>query len=169
MQSKAKTVDAYLDGLPPDRRAAMEAVAQVVRANVDRDVDEVMQYGMIGWVIPHRVYAPGYHCDPSQPVPFVGLASQKQHMSLYLMGVYGDGDGSLVRFLRESYAARGKRLDFGKSCLRFRRIEEIELDVVAELLRRLPAREYLARYVATVGERASAKRPRTVKAPAKKR
>ena len=92
MQSKATTVEQYLAELPEDRRKAVEAVRQVVLKNLDKDFEEGMQYGMIGYYVPHRVYPAGYHCDPKQPLPFAGLASQKNHMALYLMCVYGESD-----------------------------------------------------------------------------
>jgi hypothetical protein len=153
MQSKAKTVAAYLKELPPDRRAAIAAVREMVLANVDRDsVQETMGYGMIGFSIPHRVFPQGYHCDPSMPVPYIALASQKQYMSLYLMGVYGGSEDEA--FLRDGFAKAGLRIDLGKCCLRFKRLEDLDLDVVAQTIRRLPAREYLARYVAAVPKNA---------------
>ena len=90
MQSKAKTVEAYLASLPEDRRAVLEAVRAVILENLDGAYEEGMQYGMIGYYVPHSVYPAGYHCDPKQPLPFAGLAAQKNHMSVYLMGLYGD-------------------------------------------------------------------------------
>ena len=98
MQSKATTVEQYLASLPDDRRAALTAIRKVILANLDRGPDgksgftEAMQYGMIGYAVPHSVFPPGYHCDPKQPLPYAGLASQKNHMSLYLMCVYGNTD-----------------------------------------------------------------------------
>src|SRR5882757_2591761 len=89
MQSKTTTVQQYLDALPPDRKAAIAAVRATILANLDKDYEEGMQYGMIGYYVPHRVYPAGYHCDPKQPLPFAGLASQKNHMSLYMMSLYG--------------------------------------------------------------------------------
>ena len=92
MRSKAKTVDEYLDSLPLDRQVALRAVRATILANLDRDYAEGMQYGMIGYCVPHRVHPAGYHCDPRQPLPFAGLASQKGYMALYLMPVYGDSE-----------------------------------------------------------------------------
>ncbi len=167
MQSKATTVAAYLKELPPDRRAAIEAVRKVVLANVDRDsVQETMGYGMIGFSIPHRVFPQGYHCDPSKPVPFIALASQKQYMSLYLMGVYGGSE--VERFLRDGFAKAGLRVDLGKCCLRFKKLEDLDLDVVAETIRRVPAREYLDRYIAAVPKNAW-KKSATKQRPAAKK
>lgn len=93
MQSKATTVAAYLAELPPERLAALEALRKVIRKNLDRDHEEGMQYAMIGDYVPHRVYPAGYHCDPKQPLPFAGLASQKGHISLDLTSLYGDPTG----------------------------------------------------------------------------
>jgi len=141
MQSKATTVEQYLSGLTEDRRKALEAVRQVVLKNLDKDYEEGMQYGMIGYYVPHRVYAAGYHCDPKQPLPFAGLASQKNHMSLYLMCVYGDSDHS--KWFQQAWAKTGKKLDMGKSCVRFKKVEDLALDVIAEAIKRVPARKYI--------------------------
>jgi hypothetical protein len=141
MQSKATTVEQYLSGLPADRREAIEAVRKVVLANLDNDYEEGIQYGMIGYYVPHRVFPAGYHCDPRQPLPFAALASQKNYMSLYLMCVYGDGP--LAVWFREAWAKAGKKLDMGKSCVRFKRVEDLPLDVIGEAIRRLPAKKYI--------------------------
>src|SRR5687768_12044791 len=98
MQSKAATVDQYLAELPEDRRAAIQAVRDVILANLDRDYEEGMQYGMISYCVSHRVYPAGYHCDPKQPLPFACLASQKNYMSLYMMGCYGEDNPNLKWF-----------------------------------------------------------------------
>jgi hypothetical protein len=141
MQSKATTVEQYLSELPADRRAALEAVRKVVLKNLDKDYEEGMQYGMIGYYVPHRVYPAGYHCDPKQPLPFAGLASQKNHMSLYLMCTYGDSDHS--RWFQQAWAKTGKKLDMGKSCVRFKKLEDLALDVIAEAIKRVPAKKYI--------------------------
>lgn len=91
MQSKASTVPEYLVSLPEDRRNALDSLRKVFAANMDPLFEEGMQYGMIGYYLPHRVYPAGYHCDPKQPLPFAGLASQKNHLSLYLMCLYSEG------------------------------------------------------------------------------
>lgn len=152
MQSKARTVTEYLDSLPPDRRSALAAVRKVIRANLDKDFEEGMQYGMIGYCVPHRIFPAGYHCDPQQPLPFAGLASQKQHMALYLSCLYGgDGKGGEapeLEWFRKAWVKSGKKLDMGKACVRFKRLEDIPLDVVGELLRRVPAKLYVQRYEA---------------------
>src|SRR5438046_10478824 len=121
MQSKATTVEQYLSELPEDRRKALEAVREVILQNLDEDYEEGMQYGMIGYYVPHRVYPAGYHCDPRQPLPFAGLASQKKHMAVYLMCAYGEGE--LATWFRHAWAKTGKKLDMGKACVRFQKLE----------------------------------------------
>jgi Domain of unknown function (DU1801) len=142
MQSKATTVEQYLAELPEDRRKAIEAVRRVVLKNLDKDYEEGIQYGMIGYYVPHRVYPAGYHCDPRQPLPFAGLASQKNHMSLYLMCVYGSTDHA--HWFTEAWAKTGKKLDMGKSCVRFKKVEDLALDVIGEAIKRVPAKQYIA-------------------------
>ena len=110
--------------------------------NLDKDYEEGMQYGMIGYYVPHRVYPPGYHCDPRQPLPFAGLASQKNHMALYLMCVYGDTDHT--KWFQEAWAKTGKKLDMGKACVRFKKVEDLALEVIGEAIKRVPAKKYIA-------------------------
>jgi hypothetical protein len=151
MQSKAATVAEYLASLPEDRRAAISAVRDVILKNLDKNYSEGMSYGMIGYAIPHSVYPPGYHCDPKQPLPFAGLASQKGHMSVYLMCLYGSPQEE-KRF-RDAWAKTGKKLDMGKSCIRFKKLDDLALDVLAEAIRRVPAKAYIAHYEKLLGSR----------------
>lgn len=146
--SKAATVKDYLAGLPPDRREAVEAVRAVILKNLDKDFEEGMQYGMIGYYVPHRVYPAGYHCDPKQPVPYAGLASQKNHLAIYLMGVYGSP--KTEEWFRKEWAKSGKKLDLGKSCIRFRKVEDLALDVLGKAIARATAREFLKGYEAAL-------------------
>lgn len=148
MQSKAKTVAQYIAELPEDRRGAIKAVRDVVLKNMDKTFTEGMNYGMIGWFVPHSVFPAGYHCNPSQPLPFAGLASQKQHMSLYMMSAYGDGGEE--KWIREQFKKAGKKLDMGKCCIRFKKLEDLPLEVIAEAFRRVSAKEYIARYEKTL-------------------
>jgi hypothetical protein len=165
MQSKAKTVSDYLASLPADRRAALEAVRKVIRRNIDPTYEESMGYGMMGWAVPHSVYPAGYHCDPAQPLPFAGLASQKQYMSLYLMCIYyKSGDES---WFREAWARTGKKLDMGKCCVRFKSVDDLALDVIGAAIKRMPARKYIALYESTRREAGSGKATRRSKPAAK--
>jgi len=145
MQSKAATVRAYLKDLPPDRRQAVEAVRRVILDNLDEDYEEGMCYGMIAYSVPHRVYPAGYHCNPELPLPFAGLASQKQYMSVYLMTCYAEGTPDEGWF-RRAWAATGKKLDMGKCCIRFRTLEDLPLKVVAEAFRRVSLKRHIEFY-----------------------
>ena len=147
MQSKATTVQKYLAELPADRRATIKAVRAVLRANLDPVFAEVMQYGMIGYVVPHSVYPPGYHCDPKQPLPFICLASQKNYCSLYLGCAYGPGREEKFR---AAWAKTGQKLDMGKSCVRFKKVEDLALDVIAATVRAESAEKFIAYYESVV-------------------
>jgi uncharacterized protein YdhG (YjbR/CyaY superfamily) len=138
VQSKVTTVKDYLAQLPEDRRGAIQAVRDVILKNLDHEFEEGMQYGMIGYYVPHSVYPPGYHCDPRQPLGFACLASQKNHMALYLMCVYADQD-QRKRFEAE-WKKAGKKLDMGKSCIRFKKLDDLALGVIGETIRRVTAR-----------------------------
>ena len=184
MQSKATTVADYLAELPPDRRAALEAVRKVILDNVDEGIEEGMQYGMICYSIPHRIFPAGYHCDPKIPLGYLGLASQKHYMSFYLGFVYcGCGDSEPIennkhaQWFREAWAKTGKQLDMGKSCIRFKQIEDLALDVIAESIRRVPTQAYIEYYMkqrASITPRhraqiAKAAKPRAARLQPKKR
>ncbi len=169
MQSKATTVQEYLAQLPADRRQAMEAVRQVILKNLDKDYEEGMQYGMIGYFVPHRVYPAGYHCNPKEPLPFVGLGSQKNHMSLYLMCVYGNTEHT--KWFQDAWAKTGKKLDMGKACVRFKKIEDLALEVIGEAIKRVPAKKYIAHFEGLLASRkspAAKKAGKAGKAPKRK-
>ncbi|MFN9374373.1 MAG: DUF1801 domain-containing protein [Planctomycetaceae bacterium] len=144
MRSKAKTVDEYLAELAPDRRAALQTLRQELRRHLDPLLEEVMQYGMISYVIPHRVYPPGYHCQPADPLPFLSLASQKNNLALYVMAIAIDRQ--LSAWLDQAWKATGHRLDRGASCIRFRSPDQIPWNVLAELLTKLDVPSYLQMY-----------------------
>ena len=143
MTSDAKTVDAYLQGLPADRRIAVSAVRQVILANLPEGYEECMQYGMIGYVVPHRLYPAGYHCDPRQPLTYATLGSQKNYMTLHLMTVYGDP--ALMQWLKKAFQAAGKKLDMGKACVRFKKLDDLPLGVIGQIVARVPVKSYVAR------------------------
>lgn len=160
-----QTVDHYLAALPEDRKAIVGALLETVRANLDPAIRETIAYGAISWVVPHSVYPPGYHCNREQPLPFAGLASQKQYVSLYLMGVcWGcteDDDTEFGRWFRAAWAASGKKpLDMGKACVRMKKLEDIPLDVIGEAIRRMPAKDYIANYERGLAQAAAAKAAR---------
>ena len=151
MRSEAKTVDQYLAELPADRREALQAVREVILKNLSKGYEECMGYGAIGYVVPHSVYPPGYHCDPKQPLPFAGLASQKHHMGIYLMCVYDDPEHAA--WFKAAWAKTGKKLDMGKSCVRFKKIEHVPLKVIGQAIKRVPAKKFIAHYEAILESR----------------
>lgn len=165
MQSKATTVEAYLEALPDDRRTAIETVRQVIKTNMDHGYEEGMQYGMISYFVPHHLYPSGYHCDPSQPLPFVCLASQKNYMSLYMACLYADETGGA--WFREQWQKTGKKIDMGKSCLRFKKVEDLALDVIAAAIRRLPVRRHIEVYESNLPAARAKKSFKPIDAPEK--
>jgi hypothetical protein len=148
MTSDAKTVEEYLASLPDDRREAIVAVREAVKAAIQPGFVEGMLYGGPCWYVPHSTYPAGYHCDPKIPVPFMGYASQKNHLGIYLFCVYVE-PGAEQRF-REAWLATGKKLDMGKSCVRFKRISDVPLEVVQDTLREITVERFLAAYEATI-------------------
>jgi Domain of unknown function (DU1801) len=141
VRSDAVTIEGYLAELPDDRRAALSAVRQVVLDHLPAGFEEAMQYGMISYVVPLERYPTTYN---GQPLAVASLANHKRHMAIYLLGVYGD-DGS-QRWLRARWEATGKTLDMGKSCLRFRRLDDLALDVVGEAIARMSVDEFIDLY-----------------------
>lgn len=174
MQSKAATVAAYLAELPAERRTVIEAVRKAIHKGLDKDYEEGMQYGMIGYYIPHSIFPPGYHCDPKQPLPALGLAAQKNAYSLYLMTLYtGTGPAHTERtwfeaaWAKSVAAGKCKPLDAGKACVRFKKLSDIDLDLVTEIVRRVPAKAYIDRYTSVLDTRGT--KPAAKPAPAKKK
>ncbi len=145
MQSKATTVEQYFAELPQDRKAAMDKLRKAVKKNLPKGFKEVMSYGMVGYVVPHSIYPAGYHCDVKLPLPFICLASQKNFIALYHMCVYGDA--KLQDWFVKEYAKRvtGK-LDMGKSCIRFKKPENIPFDLIGELCSKVTVHEWIAIY-----------------------
>lgn len=142
MTSKASTVNEYLQSLPADRRVALSAVRKVILDNLPEGYAECMQYGMIGYVVPHSLYPAGYHCNPAEPLTYASLGSQKNHMALYLMSVYGHAE--TAEWFRQAWQAAGKKLDMGKACVRFKNLGEVPLDVIGQVIARTPVKRYIA-------------------------
>ncbi|HLP56185.1 MAG TPA: DUF1801 domain-containing protein [Fluviicola sp.] len=133
MQSKATTVTAYMDSLPEDRKAVMLQLRDAINGHLPAGFEERMGYGMIGWVIPHSTYPAGYHCDPKLPLPFLNLASQKNFIALYHMGIYSNPE--LLQWFTDEYPKHCKtKLDMGKSCIRFKKMNDIPVELIAELV-----------------------------------
>ena len=149
MQSDAKTVAKYLSNLDDVRREAISAVRGVILGNLPDGYEEAMQFGMITYVVPLSVLADTYN---GQPLMYVALASQKRHMSLYLTNVYADE--SVEQWFRERYLAAGKKLDMGKSCVRFRELDDLPLELVGEVVARTPIADFVEIYKASRSGRA---------------
>lgn len=144
MKSNAATVETYLASLPEDRRKIVDALRKVIRENLDPAFEEGMQYGALGYFLPHARYPDGYHCDPKQPLPFAGIASQKNHVGLYLFCIYASEEDQAA--FRRDWLASGKKLDMGKSCVRVKKLEDIPLDVVGRTFARITAKKFVASY-----------------------
>jgi uncharacterized protein YdhG (YjbR/CyaY superfamily) len=145
MNSRATTVNEYMAELPEDRKMAVSELRKVILKNLPPGFKEEMSYGMIGYVVPHSLYAPGYHCDPKLPLPFMNIASQKNFISLYHMGIYAND--KLMKWFTEEFAKRSKtKLDMGKSCIRFKKPELIPYDLIGELAAKITVQNWIELY-----------------------
>lgn len=149
MQSKASTPEQYLEELPEDRQAPMRELRQVILDNLPAGFEEAMSYGMLGYVVPHSVYPDGYHCNPKLPLPFMNLASQKNFIGLYHMGIYSDPE--LAAWFQEEYAkAVPTKLDMGKSCVRLKKMDQIPYELVGRLAAKMTPRQWIDLYEAAI-------------------
>lgn len=145
MQSKATSPEDYLNELPEDRKAAINALRKVIKKHLPKGFKEEMSYGMIGYVVPHKLYPNGYHCDPKLPLPFMSIASQKNFIAVYHMGLYADE--KLMKWFTDAYAkAVPGKLDMGKSCLRFKKPEQIPFDLIGELAAKMTPQDWITLY-----------------------
>ncbi|MFK8112295.1 MAG: DUF1801 domain-containing protein [Rubripirellula sp.] len=167
MQSQAKTVAQYLKELPPERRKPISAIRDVMRKNLPKGFEEGMQYGMIGYFVPHSLYPDGYHCDPKQPLPYAHLASQKNYMSIYMMAVYSAEEHR--EWFVKAWTGAGKKLDMGKSCVRFKNIDDVPLDVVGKAMKCATPKQFIKYYESTIQGSRKATKKTTRKKAAKKR
>ena len=145
MQSKATTVESYINDLIEERKNIINELRKVILKNLPKGFDEGMGYGMIGYFVPHSIYPNGYHCDPKQPLPFLSMASQKNFIALYHMGIYMNP--TLMDWFTAEYAKRVKgKLDMGKSCIRFKKMDAIPFDLIGELASKMSVDEWIACY-----------------------
>ena len=145
MQSKATTVDDYIKELPEERLEAITKLRKEIKKNLPKGFSEGMGYGMIGYCVPHSLYPAGYHCDPKLPLPFMGLASQKHFIAVYHMGVYADP--KLLQWFKDEYAKAGVgKLDMGKSCIRFKKPENIPYKLIGELASKITPQQWIEKY-----------------------
>lgn len=152
MPPEAKTVPAFLKALPDDRRAAMTRLRKTIKDNLPKGFKEILgAYDMPSWVVPHSRYPDGYHCTPEQPLPFISIASQKSHVAVYHMGVYADA--KLLAWFRKEYPKHVKtKLDMGKSCIRFKKVETIPYELIGELCGKMTVDDWIALYEKNVNK-----------------
>ncbi|WP_192822236.1 DUF1801 domain-containing protein [Rufibacter sp. LB8] len=145
MQSTATSPQEYLETLPEDRKPAMEKLRETILANLPAGFAEEMSYGMLGYVVPHSLYPAGYHCDPELPLPFISLASQKNFIALYHMGIYADPQ--LLEWFTTEYPKHSKtKLDMGKSCIRFKKPDQIPFSLLGELVSKMTPAQWIDLY-----------------------
>ncbi|KAF0240396.1 MAG: hypothetical protein FD183_1073 [Chitinophagaceae bacterium] len=145
MQSKATSVKEYIAELPEDRQKAIMQLQKVIEKNLPKGFEEVMSYGMIGYVVPHKLYPAGYHCDPKLPLPFLNIASQKNSINIYHMGIYADA--KLYKWFTEAHAkASPKKLDMGKSCTRYKNAADIPYELIGELASKISVKDWIDLY-----------------------
>lgn len=142
-----QTVEQYIASLPPERQTAIREIRKTIRKNLPKGIEEGIQYGMIGYYVPHKAYPAGYHCDPKQPLPFAGLASQKSCISLHAFMIYGDSESEA--WIKAEFKAAGKKIDMGKACIRFKSLDEVPLDVIGKLFSRMTLAQYIQKYEAS--------------------
>ncbi len=145
MQYKVNFVDEYLEAIPEERKPYFNRLRQVILDNIPEGFEEQLQYGMVGFPVPLSRYPDGYHCKKEEPLPFVNLASQKNFIALYHSGIYADPN--LHDWFVEEYPKHAKRkLDMGKSCIRFKKMEDIPYDLIGELMQKMSVEDWIALY-----------------------
>ena len=145
MPSTATSIEAYLEEIPEERKIAFTKLRETILKNIPKGFVEQMSYGMIGYVVPHSIYPNGYHCDPKLPLPFISIASQKNFIALYHMEIYAKPE--LLNWFVYEYPKNSKqKLDMGKSCIRFKKIDQIPFDLIAELVQKISVDEWIKTY-----------------------
>ncbi len=148
MKSEANSPELYIQQLPDERKPVMEKLRQTILGCIPQGFEETMSYGMVGYVVPQTLYPAGYHCDPKLPLPFLAIASQKNFIALYHMGLYADKN--LMQWFMAEYPKHSKaKLDMGKSCIRFKKADQIPFDLIAELVTKMSAGEWIKLYEST--------------------
>jgi hypothetical protein len=145
MTSDAKNPDEYINSLPEDRKIAMEKLRNVILKNLPKGFQEGMGYGMMGYSVPHSIYPKGYHCKPTDPLPFMGFASQKNSINFYHMGIYANKE-LYDWFVAEYPKYSTRKLDMGKSCMRFKKFEDIPFDLIGELVTKVSVEDWIETY-----------------------
>jgi len=145
MKSEAATPEEYINALPVDRKEVISEIRKVILKNLPKGFKECISYGMLGYVVPHSKYPKGYHCDPKLPLPFMNIASQKNFVAIYNMGVYADS--KLLKWFTNEYPKHSKaKLDMGKSCIRFKKLDQIPYELIGELATKITVDNWIELY-----------------------
>tara|TARA_B100000795_G_scaffold167192_1_gene125797 strand:+ start:321 stop:779 length:459 start_codon:yes stop_codon:yes gene_type:complete len=145
MKVKVNSISEYLENIPDERKSVMKKIINTIGASLPKGFKEQLGYGIPSWVVPHTLYPKGYHCSPELPLPFMGIASQKNFIALYHMGIYANP--KLLSWFAGEYPKYCKRkLDMGKSCIRFKKIEEIPFELIAELSTKMTPKDWIKLY-----------------------
>lgn len=145
MKSEAKTPDEYIAELPEDRKIAVQKLREIALKNLPKGFKEVISYGMLGYVVPQELYPKGYHCSPNLPLPFFNIASQKNSINIYHMAIYADSD--LYKWIVDEYPKYSNaKLDMGKGCIRFKKVDAIPLEMIGELLSKISPQQWIEIY-----------------------
>lgn len=145
MQSTTTSIEAYLEEITEERKIAFTKLRETILENIPKGFVEQMSYGMIAYVVPHSIYPGGYHCEPKLPLPFISIASQKNFIALYHMGIYMNPE--LLNWFVTDYPKHSKqKLDMGKSCIRFKKMDQIPFDLIAELVQKMSVQDWITCY-----------------------
>ncbi|MDO9553230.1 DUF1801 domain-containing protein [Rhodonellum sp.] len=145
MQFDASSIEEYFSIIPEDRVIPMKKLRETILSNLPKGFEEMLNYGMIGFVVPHSLYPAGYHCDPKLPVPFMGIASQKRFIAVYHMGIYADPN--LLEWFVGEYPKHSKlKLDMGKSCIRFKKTDQIPYELIGQLSGKMTVQAWIDLY-----------------------
>jgi hypothetical protein len=145
MQSDCKTPQEYVDSLPEERKLIIEKLRKIIKLNLPEGFQEEMSYGMLGYVVPHSIYPKGYHCKPNLPLPFINIASQKNFIALYHMGIYANPE--LLDWFVAEYSKQVKsKIDMGKSCIRFKKMEDMPYELIGELAAKMTVSDWISIY-----------------------
>jgi uncharacterized protein YdhG (YjbR/CyaY superfamily) len=145
MQSTAQTITAYLETIPEERKSAFYTLRETIQRNIPEGFSEQLSYGMLGYVVPHSIYPNGYHCNTKLPLPFLNIASQKNFIAVYHMGIYADPK-LLDWFITEFPKHSSQKLDMGKSCIRFKKLDQIPFNLIATLVQKMSVQDWINCY-----------------------
>lgn len=145
MKQNGQTVEDILNNVPEDRKSVFQKLHQTIVKNLPKGFEAAISYGGLGYVIPHTIYPAGYHCKPSEPLPFAGIASQKNSINFYHMGIYADPQ-LLEWFVNEFPKHSSQKLDMGKSCIRFKKFNEIPYNLIGELMQKISVSDWIDQY-----------------------